>query len=398
MNIKTLSKQMPALAGMGTWAMVFALTFYWLQSAADKYSDNSLYIGLLFMIYLTGFILVTREQSTPKKRSTIFVLLTVQLLSAFSLLWLLPLTFLTILTIIWVTILPHYFTLGRSMVIMLMVVASWFSVYAFRWQENMYFSALLFGSFHFFSVLMMYHVRVAEDATAEAQRLNTELLATRQLLAEVSRQTERTRIARDLHDLLGHHLTALIINLQVAGHITEGDAKATVEQCHSLAKLLLSDVREAVSTLRENQTLDFRKMVDLLIGNIPNMQVTTKIESQLDLENLNLAKALLSCIQEALTNSLRYSGASEFWITLKTLDDHLQLELVDNGQIQGEIIKGNGLTGMTERINELNGQLELDKVQNALRLNIKIPLSTKVQNISESQRKILDPADFVKAI
>jgi len=393
MNIKSylkrMSSQMSIFAGIGTWVMVFGISLYWLQHAPDEYKDNSVFITLLFIIYLVCFVLITRERLIKKGHRIIYFILTVQLLSAFTLLWFLPISFLPILTIIWVTILPHYFSVARSMLIMLLVVASWFSLYAFRWQESMFLSALLYGSFHFFAVLMMYHVRIAEDATAEAQHLNTELLATRQLLAEVSRQTERTRIARDLHDLLGHHLTALIINLQVAGHISDGEAKSKIDQCHSLAKLLLSDVREAVTTLRENQCLDFRKMIELMIENIPNMKINTNIDAQLNLENLNLAKSLLSCIQEALTNSLRHSSANEFWITMTKIDNSLHLELVDNGQTEGEIVKGNGLTGMTERTVALGGQLYLDKLQNALRINIKFPLPPQITPTMELEETSL---------
>lgn len=380
MKAKTLTSNLPVFAGIGTWAMVFGISLYWLQQAPDEYKDNTIFISLLFVVYLSCFILGIREHSKQRNYVAIYSFMCGQLLSAFTLLWYLPISFLPILTIIWVSILPHYFSVARSMLIMVLVVASWFSLYAFRWQESMFLSALLYGSFHFFVVLMMHHVRVAEDATAEAQRLNTELMSTRQLLAEVSRQTERTRIARDLHDLLGHHLTALIINLQVAAHISDGDAKTKIEQCHSLAKLLLSDVREAVTALRENQTLDFRKMVELMIANIPKMKITANIDAQLGLENLNLAKSLLSCIQEALTNSLRHSGASEFWISMTEKGSTLRLELMDNGQTAGEIIKGNGLTGMNERVTELGGQLKLDKVQNALRINIKVPLSPNTEN------------------
>ncbi len=68
-----------------------------------------------------------------------------------------------------------------------------------------------------------------------------------------SRVNERTRISRELHDLLGHHLTALSLNLEVAGHLSEGRAQEHVQQAHTLAKLLLTDVREAVSQLREER-------------------------------------------------------------------------------------------------------------------------------------------------
>jgi replicative DNA helicase len=59
-----------------------------------------------------------------------------------------------------------------------------------------------------------------------------------------------------LHDLLGHHLTALSLNLEVAGHLAQGKAQEHVNQAHTLAKLLLSDVREAVSRLRDDDAID----------------------------------------------------------------------------------------------------------------------------------------------
>jgi signal transduction histidine kinase len=85
---------------------------------------------------------------------------------------------------------------------------------------------------------------------------NAELRATRALLAESARVNERTRISRELHDLLGHHLTALSLNLEVAGHLSEGRVKEHVQQAHTLARLLLTDVREAVSQLREGGAID----------------------------------------------------------------------------------------------------------------------------------------------
>ena len=63
--------------------------------------------------------------------------------------------------------------------------------------------------------------------------------ATRALLADSARVNERTRISRELHDLLGHHLTALSLNLEVAGHLSEGRAKEHVQQAHTLALSLI---------------------------------------------------------------------------------------------------------------------------------------------------------------
>jgi len=75
-----------------------------------------------------------------------------------------------------------------------------------------------YSSFTFITGLV---AKQQAQAREEQRRLNAELRATRALLAESSRMSERLRISRELHDLLGHHLTALSLNLEVAGHLTE---------------------------------------------------------------------------------------------------------------------------------------------------------------------------------
>ncbi|MBV1909976.1 MAG: hypothetical protein KUG78_11785 [Kangiellaceae bacterium] len=367
------------LAGIGTWAMVFGLSLYWLNNQAEGFHPDIPLVSIFFLLYLVCFVLITRNPSVVIVRKWLLIILMAQLGCAFVLLWLLPVSFLPILTIIWVSVLPHLFSIGRSILITLVVVALWFLVYKFHWQQEVFFSALLYSSFHLFSMLMMHHAKTAEDATKEALRLNAELLSTRQLLSEVSKQSERTRIARDLHDLLGHHLTALIINLQIAGHLTEGDAKSKVDQCHSLAKLLMSDVREAVTTLRENKSIDINKMVEMMTGNIPNLKVHNLIDTEIDIEAIPCAKALLSCIQEAMTNTIKHSGASEFWINLSVEGPNFVLTLSDNGQINQQPVHGNGLKGMTERVAELKGSLEIQTLDRSLHLTIKLPVNSEIQ-------------------
>ena len=73
------------------------------------------------------------------------------------------------------------------------------------------------------------------QAREEQRRLNAELRATRALLAESTRINERTRISRELHDLLGHHLTALSLNLEVASHVTEGKAQELKGEAQQVA-------------------------------------------------------------------------------------------------------------------------------------------------------------------
>ena len=367
-------------AGIGTWALVLGLCLYLLPKLPPDIQVNTWLILVLFIGYLICFLLIAKEEISLDSLSAKLALLIVQLLLVYILMWILPFSFLPILTIIWAAVLPYFFSIYIATFITLIVVIVSSLISGLHWDKSGYvLQGMLYFSFHMFSIFMMQNAKSAEDANAKAQSLNKELQATQRLLAEASKQNERTRIARDLHDLLGHHLTALIINLQVAGHLSKGEAKSKVDQCHSLAKLLLSDVREAVSTLRENSQLDFRKMVDLMIENIPKLKINYHIDATLNLDDLNLAKALLSCIQESITNSLRHSNGSEFWITMNQEKKFLTLELVDNGQVVGKLIEGNGLAGMKERIEDLQGKLVLDRVQNSLRINISIPLLNNLQ-------------------
>jgi hypothetical protein len=114
----------------------------------------------------------------------------------------------------------------------------------------------LYLGFSAFTYVTSLVAKQQADSRDELRRLNSELRATRTLLTESSRIAERVRISRDLHDLVGHHLTALSLNLEVASHLVSGTAQDHVRQAQSVAKLLLSDVREVVSQLRENDNID----------------------------------------------------------------------------------------------------------------------------------------------
>src|SRR3546814_9312766 len=111
------------------------------------------------------------------------------------------------------------------------------------------------------------------EARDEQRQLNSELRATRALLAESSRLSERMRISRELHDLLGHHLTALSLNLEVATHVSSGKAQEHVRQAHTLAKLLLTDVREAVSRLREDGRVELGTALHALCDGVPALAI-----------------------------------------------------------------------------------------------------------------------------
>jgi signal transduction histidine kinase len=232
---------------------------------------------------------------------------------------------------------------------------------------------LLYGSFHLFAVLVQSSTRDAEKAKEELEQKHQQLQATQQLLQAASRQSERTRIARNLHDVVGHHLTALTIQLQVASHITEGEAKIQVDKCHQLAKLLLSDVREAVSTMRQYAGVTLLDAITPLLALLPErLEVKLQIPPDIMLNDLHHAQHLLCMVQEAISNSLKHSGASQIYLIASVKLQQLQL-VIYNGSLAPHWQPGNGIKGMQERLAECGGHLQLGKQQQAIQLTITLP-------------------------
>lgn len=198
------------------------------------------------------------------------------------------------------------------------------------------------------------------QARDEQRRLNAELRATRLLLAESARINERTRISRELHDLLGHHLTALSLNLEVAGHLSQGRAKDHVSQAHTLARLLLTDVREAVSQLREGGAIDLAVALRPLAENVPSLAIHMDIESPLTLDDPERAHVLLRCTQEIITNAVRHAGARNLWIAARRDDGCIRMSARDDGRGADLLVAGNGLRGMRERLAQYGGTLDIE--------------------------------------
>ena len=361
-------------AGLLTWALVTGLAVWMVVSnELDQYS-----IPLMLALALANLasMLIVASQSENVTLVQKRLAHAVQVVSVLTLGWLVPFGFLPIYTIIWIAMGSSLYSERTQWIHLIGVTFAWYVIMQFSWQDvSGFFSASLYGTFHLFAVLTARVAHSAETARERAEFLNSELLATQHLLSEASRQSERTRIARDLHDLLGHHLTALSINLQIAERLADGEAKDKIAESRALARLLLSDVRDAVSTLREESEVDFAQAVRLLVERVPQLDVNLDIEEGLAIDEFEIAESLLRCIQEALTNTLRHSGASRSWIRLWREDGDVHLEIHDNGKQKGELVEGNGFAGMRERLARLKGRLNVETIDHALRLHVTIPES-----------------------
>jgi signal transduction histidine kinase len=237
-------------------------------------------------------------------------------------------------------------------------------------------SMLFIGYSSFVFITALVAKRQAE-AREEQGRLNNELRATRALLAESSRLSERMRISRELHDLLGHHLTALSLNLEVASHLSEGKVQEHVRQAHTLAKLLLTDVREAVSQLRDDGAVDMSMALRTLTEGVLAPDIHLDMPEPFQVEDPEHANVLLRCAQEIITNAVRHAQADHLWLRFRQSERDIEVSANDDGRGADHLALGNGLRGMRERLAQHSGTVEIATAHGqGFRLTLKLPMET----------------------
>lgn len=194
----------------------------------------------------------------------------------------------------------------------------------------------------------------------ELARVNAELKATQQLQAESARLAERLHISRELHDAVGHHLAALSVSLQLASRLSEGEAAEPVREAHLIARTLLADVREVVSSLRDEPAIDLRSAIETLASGVKHPMIHVEINDELKDADPLQAHTLFRCAQEIITNAIRHAGARNLWLTLERDEGGVSLRAHDDGRGVEEVKPGNGLRGMRERVEEYGGRLNLE--------------------------------------
>ena len=360
-------------AAVVTWVLVTGFVLYLAHINAALGVQVPAFSALAVINLVTTLLACLDRHIRLRRRQALHALGGAAVLAAG---WVAPVSFMPIYTIVWLAVACSLYPPRVLWWLLFGMVGAWYGVMRLAWEDSVtsaLISAVLYGTFHLFALLTSRSAEEASRARDEAQFLNRELLATQHLLSEASRQSERTRIARDLHDLLGHHLTALSINLQIAERLADGPAADKIAESRALARLLLSDVREAVSTLRGNSRVDFDQAIRLLVDQVPQLAIDLDIAPDLAIDRVEVAEALLRCVQEALTNTLRHAQAKQSWIRLWRGGDALHLEIRDDGLCPGRVVEGHGLQGMRERLHRLGGELQIDLSGQALRLQARIP-------------------------
>ena len=180
-----------------------------------------------------------------------------------------------------------------------------------------------------------------------------------------------------MHDILGHQLTALSLQLELLSHQAPTELKSTVNQSKSLAKELLESIRAVVRAQRVNIGLDLKPPLDAIASRLPN--VSLRYESLVPLQSTELAQALLLVLQEGISNGVRHGKANQFTLSMQQQQTELIIQLNDNGQgINQTASTGIGLNSMQERLSAFNGKVCLQPNENAkgCSLIIRLPQNT----------------------
>lgn len=219
----------------------------------------------------------------------------------------------------------------------------------------------------------------AMTGVRELIRTTIALREARATVAQLAANEERLRLARDLHDLLGHSLSLITLKSELAGRMLPGkpeEAAQQVADIEQVSRQALVDVREAVSGYRRAR----------LPGELAGAQValtaagvTADLPAEPELTGVaeESESALAWALREAVTNVVRHSGARRCAVELvrrQTLDGPvLELVVEDDGSGGSGEGPGNGLTGLAERLGKAGGTLEAGRVRRGFRLVARVP-------------------------
>jgi two-component system sensor histidine kinase DesK len=214
---------------------------------------------------------------------------------------------------------------------------------------------------------------------AQRNRSMEKLRAAHEEIEHLAKVAERERIARDLHDVLGHTLSLITLKSELAGKLIDRDpsqAKSEIRDVEQTARQALAEVRQAIGGYRS-------KGLDAEICQARTTLETAGVKVELQSSHFelpaNTESVLALSLREAVTNVVRHAQATRCSLRIERSNGHCRLEVQDDGP-GGYQIEGNGLRGMRERVEALGGQLERDTSQGTkLRITLPVPADRETQ-------------------
>jgi two-component system sensor histidine kinase DesK len=203
---------------------------------------------------------------------------------------------------------------------------------------------------------LVWFVGMATMAEAERERESARLRVENARIEHLATVGERERIARDLHDVLGHTLTAVVVRAQLVQRLTATDPARARQEAAGIehaARDALAAVRDTVSGYR---TSSLPAELEQARAALAAVGVSLEVEGAALDVSPTVETELAMALREAITNVVRHAGATTCRVRIVREGTELRLEVADDGRGGG--VDGNGLRGMRERIAALGGRVE----------------------------------------
>ncbi|MHB1839657.1 MAG: sensor histidine kinase [Acidobacteriaceae bacterium] len=240
------------------------------------------------------------------------------------------------------------------------------------------------GHFHvgwpntFFAIFLVVVIGGGNIYSAEQRRAGIKLRAALEENVTLAAVAERERIARDLHDVLGHTLSVIVLKAELAGRLISLDpirAAAEMADVERTSRAALAEIREAIGGYRSR---GLAAEIDAARRTLDAAGVTLVTESKPDRESVspNEETALALALREAVTNIVRHARATTCRLCFVSEAGQRRLVVEDDGQ-NDAVREGNGLRGMRERIESLGGHFSLERgieQNHGTRITIELPL------------------------
>lgn len=346
-------------AGLLAWGAVVLGLVARVAHAKDGIGARYVAEAIALLVFVTAFGWGTRQAQTATTARRIALI--VEIIAATAVAVTATSTLGVVLLVVTAGQLPMLFSARKAA---LWLAAQNVAVLAWELTRGSWVDALLlmtsYLAFQGFACVMAYLVEREAEARQALATAHAELAAAQAELGETQRTAERLRIARDLHDQLGHQLTALNLQLEVATNTHDGEARAAVASARGLGRELIRDLRAVVSEQRSAPEFDLVAALTGLASRVREPRIHLALCDEPRMGSADAALALFRCAQEATTNAVRHARAANLELVLERVDGGVQLVARDDGHGTAPLAYGNGLSGLRERLEDVGGRLVVE--------------------------------------
>ncbi len=217
-------------------------------------------------------------------------------------------------------------------------------------------------------------LKIRDDATESNLRLklkNNELLEKQDYEIHVATLQERNRIAREIHDNVGHMLTRAILQTGALKAIVKDEViKPQIVSLNETLNIAMTNIRTSVHDLHD-ESVDLKSALEELIAKLPNFKTGLEYSVEHDVPQ-KIKYCFIAVVKEGLNNAVKYSNGNKINVIVREQPAFYQLIVEDNGtDIPNDFIGGIGISNMRERVRNLNGNFNIS-TSNGFRINISI--------------------------